>query len=97
VRQSCDWHTYRPNHEGPRLSRPRQARLGGEAAIDHPKELRLDWHTVKALERQYMRGQLRRAGRPRTPSDRDLYLRVRHEKNAALHAPMRTFVFPTPA
>jgi transposase len=28
------------------------------------KELRLDWHTVKALEQQYMREQLRRAGTP---------------------------------
>ena len=28
------------------------------------KELRLDWHTVKALEPQYMREQLRRAGAP---------------------------------
>ena len=31
---------------------------------DVAKELRLDWHTVKALEQQYMREQLRRAGRP---------------------------------
>jgi transposase len=28
------------------------------------KELRLDWHTVKALELQYMREQLRRVGTP---------------------------------
>jgi len=28
------------------------------------KDLRLDWHTVKALEQQYMREQLRRAGTP---------------------------------
>ena len=28
------------------------------------KELRLDWHTVKELEKQYMREQLRRAGTP---------------------------------
>jgi hypothetical protein len=32
------------------------------------KELRLDWHTVKALEQQYMREQLRRAGTPGVPS-----------------------------
>jgi Transposase/Helix-turn-helix domain of transposase family ISL3 len=31
---------------------------------DVAKELRLDWHTVKALEQQYMREQLRRAGTP---------------------------------
>jgi hypothetical protein len=31
---------------------------------DHPKELRLDWHTVKALGQQYMREQLRRVGPP---------------------------------
>jgi hypothetical protein len=31
---------------------------------DVAKELRLDWHTVKALEEQYMREQLRRAGTP---------------------------------
>ena len=31
---------------------------------DVAKELRLDWHTVKALERPYMREQLRRAGTP---------------------------------
>jgi len=28
------------------------------------RELRLDWHTVKELEKQYMREQLRRAGTP---------------------------------
>lgn len=31
---------------------------------DVAKELRLDWHTVKALEKQYMREQLRRTGAP---------------------------------
>ena len=31
---------------------------------DVAKELRLDWHTVKALEQQYMREQLRRVGPP---------------------------------
>ncbi len=31
---------------------------------DVAKELRLDWHTVKALEQQYMREQLRRGGTP---------------------------------
>ena len=31
---------------------------------DVATELRLDWHTVKALEQQYMREQLRRAGTP---------------------------------
>ena len=31
---------------------------------DVAKELRLDWHTVKALEQQSMREQLRRAGTP---------------------------------
>src|SRR5439155_18268128 len=31
---------------------------------DVAKELRLDWHTVKALEKQYMSEQLRRAGTP---------------------------------
>jgi len=31
---------------------------------DVAKELRLDWHTVEALEQQYMREQLRRAGTP---------------------------------
>ena len=31
---------------------------------DVAKELRLDWHTVKELERQYMAEQLRRAGSP---------------------------------
>ena len=34
---------------------------------DVAKELRLDWHTVKALEEQYMREQLRRAGTPGPP------------------------------
>jgi len=33
---------------------------------DVARDLRLDWHTVKGLEQQYMREQLRRAGtRPR--------------------------------
>ena len=31
---------------------------------DIAEELHLNWHTVKALEKQYMREQLRRAGRP---------------------------------
>ncbi len=31
---------------------------------DVAQELKLDWHTVKELEKQYMRGQLKRAGRP---------------------------------
>src|SRR5438876_10321869 len=31
---------------------------------DVAKELHLDWHTVKALEQQYMGEQLRRAGTP---------------------------------
>jgi len=31
---------------------------------DVAKELRLDWHSVKELEKQYMREQLRRAGTP---------------------------------
>ena len=31
---------------------------------DIAQELHLDWHTVKDLEKQYMREQLRRAGRP---------------------------------
>jgi transposase len=31
---------------------------------DVAKEVRLDWHTVKALEKQYMLEQLRRAGAP---------------------------------
>jgi transposase len=35
---------------------------------DVAKELHLDWHTVKALEQQYMREQLRRVG---TPGPRD--------------------------
>ena len=30
---------------------------------DVAKELHLDWHTIKELEKQYMREQLRRAGR----------------------------------
>jgi transposase len=31
---------------------------------DVARELRLDWHTVKTLEKQYMRAQLKRAGTP---------------------------------
>ena len=31
---------------------------------DVAKELKLDWHTVKELDKQYMRAQLRRAGSP---------------------------------
>ena len=32
---------------------------------DVARELHLDWHTVKRLEKQYLQEQLRRAGRPR--------------------------------
>ena len=35
---------------------------------DVAAELKLDWHTVKALDQQYMEAQLKRAG---TPSPRD--------------------------
>lgn len=31
---------------------------------DVARELKLDWHTVKELEKQYMRAQLKRAGTP---------------------------------
>ena len=31
---------------------------------DIAEELHLDWHTVKDLEKQYMREQMKRAGRP---------------------------------
>jgi transposase len=30
----------------------------------HGEDLRLDWHTVKTLDQQYMQAQLARAGRP---------------------------------
>jgi transposase len=39
-------------------------RCRASAISDVAKELRLDWHTVKALEKQYMGEQLRRAGSP---------------------------------
>jgi transposase len=39
-------------------------RCRASAISDVAKELRLDWHTVKALEKQYMGEQLRRAGTP---------------------------------
>src|SRR6201998_3652938 len=40
-------------------------RRGRQASIsDVAKELALDWHTVKALEMQYMKAQLARAGTP---------------------------------
>ena len=42
---------------GPALSERRRSRMS-------PRKLRLDWKTVKALEMQYMREQLRRAGTP---------------------------------
>ena len=39
-------------------------RCRGSSIKDVAQELRLDWHTVKELEKQYMREQLRRAGTP---------------------------------
>jgi transposase len=39
-------------------------RCRGTALKDVARELRLSWHTVKTLEMQYMREQLRRAGMP---------------------------------
>src|SRR5881628_3628901 len=39
-------------------------RCRASSISDVAKELRLDWHTVKALETQYMGEQLRRAGTP---------------------------------
>ena len=35
-----------------------------QTILDVAKELHLDWHSVKELEKQYMREQLRRVGRP---------------------------------
>jgi transposase len=40
-------------------------RCRGAPITEVAHELRLDWHTVKTLEKQYMREQLRRAGSPR--------------------------------
>jgi transposase len=37
---------------------------------DVAKELRLDWHTVKALDKQYMAAQLARAGTPAPKANR---------------------------
>ena len=39
-------------------------RCRASSVRDIARELRLDWHTVKELEKQYMREQLRRAGTP---------------------------------
>jgi transposase len=39
-------------------------RCRGTTINDVAKELALDWHTVKALEKQYMEAQLKRAGAP---------------------------------
>src|SRR4030067_1001213 len=50
-----------------RRSKKRPAAGGGRrsAAIkDVARELKLDWHAVKALEKQYMAAQLAKAGRP---------------------------------
>ena len=40
-------------------------RCRASAIKDVAQELHLDWHTVKELEKQYMREQIRRAGTPR--------------------------------
>ena len=40
-------------------------RCRASTITDVAKELHLDWHTVKELEKQYMREQLRRQGAPR--------------------------------
>jgi transposase len=37
---------------------------------DVAKELKLDWHTVKELDKQYMRAQLAKAGAPAPDGDR---------------------------
>ena len=39
-------------------------RCRGETIKDVAEELALDWHTVKALEMQYMEAQLKRVGTP---------------------------------
>lgn len=39
-------------------------RCASATVKDVAKELKLDWHTVKELEKQYMREQLKRAGNP---------------------------------
>ena len=39
-------------------------RCRGETIKDVAEELALDWHTVKALDMQYMEAQLKRVGTP---------------------------------
>jgi transposase len=39
-------------------------RCRGATIKDVAEELKLDWHTVKTLDQQYMEAQLERAGRP---------------------------------
>ena len=48
---------------------------------DVAKELRLDWETVKTLEKQYMQAQLARAGRP-GPLPRQPLVAHRHLRQA---------------
>jgi transposase len=36
----------------------------GAAIKDVAEKLKLDWHTVKTLDQQYMQAQLKRAGTP---------------------------------
>ena len=43
---------------------------GGRRSRTWRKELALDWHTVKALDMQYMEAQLKRVGTPRSDGDR---------------------------
>ena len=50
-------------HQAVRLLR-RAGAVGPRRSGMWPRELRLDWKTVKELEKQYMREQLRRAGTP---------------------------------
>ncbi|MDP1807228.1 MAG: hypothetical protein Q8K72_18775, partial [Acidimicrobiales bacterium] len=51
------------------VSRPDKKRGRGNTLVPSPvkavaQELKLDWHTVKELEKKYMLEQLRRAGTP---------------------------------
>jgi transposase len=63
-REKLDWLADNPRYTR-RFAFAVGRRCRASTIKDVAQEFHLDWHTVKELEKQYMREQLRRAGRPR--------------------------------
>ena len=64
-------------------------RCRGATIKDVAEKLKLDWHTVKTLDQQYMEAQLERAGRPGPQVIRVHEIAIRAQEDFALDAKLK--------